>query len=66
MEITRGYAVAKEVQDADQPQSFHLGSQDSGLWKQFWAGKAHPKIINLIWRACRHALATQMNLFRRR
>lgn len=42
--VKSGYAVAKEVQDADQPQSSHLGSQDSGLWKQLWAGKAHPKM----------------------
>ncbi|CAK7328632.1 unnamed protein product [Dovyalis caffra] len=29
-----GYAVAEEVQDADRPQSSHLGSRDSGLWKR--------------------------------
>lgn len=41
-------------------------SVDSNFWKQIWNAKISPKIKTFIWKACRNAISTKQNLFRRK
>ena len=59
--VQSGYRLLQDSSDAQQ-----TPANDSDFWKNLWGMEVSSKVKNFVWRACKEALPTKQNLFRRK
>ncbi|KAF7822040.1 putative ribonuclease H-like domain, reverse transcriptase zinc-binding domain-containing protein [Senna tora] len=64
--VSTGYHLLAEEDSGNAMVPSSSNSPDDGLWKVIWGAKVQPKIRAFIWKVCKNALPTKVNLCKRR
>lgn len=66
-DVKSGYHVEKNIKLIEDTTNCSTSNTvDNNLWKHIWNAKVSPKIKTFIWKACKNAIPTRANLYKRK